>query len=245
MRKVNLIPMAGAGQRFIDEGYTIPKPMIDINGLPMIIKAAKCLPNADMWIFICKKEHIKSDQINKTLKKNFPNSTIISIDYLTEGQASTCLLAKELLKPNDILTIGACDAGMVYNKNDFNNKIINNDALIWTFKNNKSVMKNPNAYGYVDINNNGSATRVSCKNPISHNPINDHAIVGTFTFKRAEHFLVNAELVIKKDLRVNNEFYLDVVLDECINNGLKIAPLQIKTYFCWGTPSDLSDFLKR
>ena len=61
MRKVNLIPMAGNGQRFIDEGYSIPKPLIEINGLPMILRSAKSLPKADQWIFICKKDHISNN----------------------------------------------------------------------------------------------------------------------------------------------------------------------------------------
>ena len=64
MRKVNLIPMAGNGQRFIDEGYSIPKPLIEINGLPMILRSAKSLPKADQWIFICKKDHISNNRID-------------------------------------------------------------------------------------------------------------------------------------------------------------------------------------
>ena len=31
-----LIPMAGAGSRFAQQGYSFPKPLIDVNGKPMI-----------------------------------------------------------------------------------------------------------------------------------------------------------------------------------------------------------------
>lgn len=245
MRRVNLIPMAGQGQRFLDMGYKIPKPLIDIDGLPMIIRAAKCLPDADKWIFICRKEHIDSARIDMILLDYFPNSKIIAIDYLTEGQASTCLLAKELLKKNDILTIGACDNGMEYDKRKFKKLISTNDAIIWTFKNNKAVLKDPFMYGWVDVDSFGNATRVSCKKPISSSPINDHAIVGAFTFKKADYFITNSEIMITKGLKINNEYYLDNVLYECIKNGLRVTPFKIDEYNCWGTPSDLLEYFQQ
>ena len=70
MRRVNLIPMAGAGQRFVDAGYKVPKPLIEIEGLPMVVKAAKTLPPADQWIFICKEEHIRENGIDKLLNSH-------------------------------------------------------------------------------------------------------------------------------------------------------------------------------
>ena len=245
MRKVNLIPMAGRGQRFLDVGHKTPKPLIDIDGLPMIIRAANCLPDADKWIFICRKEHIDSAKIDIVLNDHFSNSKIISIDYLTEGQASTCLLAKDLLKKDDILTIGACDNGMLYDKKKFEKLISINDAIIWTFKNNKAVLKDPHMYGWVDVDSSGNAIKVSCKKPISNNPINDHAIIGAFTFKKAEHFIINAENMINKGLKVNNEYYLDNVLFECIKNGVRVAPFKVDQYNCWGTPSDLLEYFQK
>ena len=78
MRKVNLIPMAGSGQRFIDKGYSVPKPLIDVNGLPMVVRAAQSLPEADRWIFICRRDHIEHYKIDKIIKKYFSEPIIIS-----------------------------------------------------------------------------------------------------------------------------------------------------------------------
>ena len=50
MRKINLVPMAGEGKRFLDEGYKIPKPLIKIHCIPMFVHAAKALPKADLYI---------------------------------------------------------------------------------------------------------------------------------------------------------------------------------------------------
>lgn len=243
MRRVNLIPMAGEGQRFIDAGYTTPKPLIDINGLPMVVRAAKSLPEADQWIFICLEKHIKQANIDQELIKNFPGALVLSVDHLTEGQASTCLLARDYLLPNDRLTIGACDNGMKYSNVEYEQLINNHDALIWTFRYNSAVLQNPKMYGWVPVDGSGKATGVSCKEPISKHPQQDHAVVGTFSFKNASYFLECTDKIINKNRRVNNEFYLDVVLDECVLNGYNVYPFEVTDYICWGTPIDLNNYI--
>ena len=80
---------------------------------------------------------------------------------------------------------------------------------------------------------------------ISNNPINDHAVIGAFTFKKAENFIMNAENMIIKGLKINNEYYLDNVLFECIKNGLRVAPFKVDQYNCWGTPSDLLEYFQK
>ena len=243
MRRVNLIPMAGAGQRFVDGGYDTPKPLIEVDELPMIVQAANSLPVADYWIFICRKEHVLRYEIDKLLKQYFTNSDIISIDYVTDGQASTCLLARDLLYPDDQLTIGACDNAMEYSQEEFEVKFNQSNALIWTFRNNSAVLQNPKAYGWVEVDETGTALKVSCKEPISDNPLVDHAVIGSFSFQRAETFSQCVDSMIAKNRRINNEFYIDVALDECIGLGYVVRPFEVEKYICWGTPQDLEKYL--
>ena len=245
MRRVNIIPMAGEGIRFVNQGYRLPKPLIPINGMPMVVRAAKCLPSADLWIFICRKNHVLNSKIKDTLNQYFSSPKIISVDFLTEGQASTCLLAKKYLRPNDILTIGSCDCKMNYDKTIYNKKLITSDALVWTFRNNKSVVKNPEMYGWTKLDKVGQVSRVSCKVPISNTPIKDHAITGSFSFRKSEYFLEYCDKTISKNRRINNEFYLDIVLDECIIGGLNVQPFEVDEYNSWGTPLDLENYLKK
>ena len=67
-KRINLIPMAGAGQRFADVGYTLPKPLIPVAGKPMIVRAAGSLPKADKWIFVCRAQHLLSAPVEQVLK---------------------------------------------------------------------------------------------------------------------------------------------------------------------------------
>ena len=109
-RRVNIMPMAGEGLRFINAKYKKPKPLIDINGKPMFIRSAQRMPDADLWIFITQKKFLTNDLIAKEIDKNFKNYNIISVDQTTEGQASTCGLARKYLKNDDQIFINACDS---------------------------------------------------------------------------------------------------------------------------------------
>jgi len=133
---------------------------------------------------------------------------------------------------------------MDYDLNVLKEKLSHADALVWTFRKNPTVLQNPKMYGWVEIDQTGQAKKISCKSPISKQPLNDHAVVGTFSFKRAETFIRCVNSMIDKDRRINNEFYMDVALDESIQLGCVVLPLEVKKYICWGTPKDLIEYQK-
>lgn len=242
--QINLIPMAGAGSRFMAVGYKNPKPLIPVDDRPMIIRAAADLPKPDRWIFLCRSEHLEHYPLQKILQQYYPNSTIISVTELTEGQACTCLLAKEHINNDVALLIGACDNGMIYDRSAWERLLLDPavDAIVVTFRNNVTVERNPKAYGWVAVDANNTVQRVSVKVPISNDPIHDHAVVGAFWFRHGHDFVAAAEDMIAKNTRVNNEFYVD----ECINNavqlGKRVKVFEIDKYICWGTPNDLQTY---
>jgi dTDP-glucose pyrophosphorylase len=240
-RKVNLIPIAGAGKRFLDAGYTLPKPLIPVDGKPMVLCAVSHLPPADRWIFACRSEHIEESHIDLTLQENFQSPHIISVPQLTDGQASTCLLSRDLLLSDDILTVGACDNDMLYDPAGYAELLSQPDcdAIIWTFRNNPAVLQNPRMYGWVKVDANNRARRVSVKVPISATPMRDHAVIGAFTFKSAAHFIQFADEMIRLDRRINNEFYLDELMNVMIEAGKTVYVFEVDRYICWGTPQDL------
>lgn len=243
MRRINLIPMAGAGQRFVDAGITIPKPLIEAGGVPMIERAAKSLPEADRWIFVCREEHLAASDLAERLRALFGEVDIVPVGALTEGQACTCLLAKDLLRDDDRLTIGACDNAMTWEQRDYDAAMSGSgDAWIWTFRNNPAVLQDPRMYGWVAVGAEGGtrATEVSVKVPISETPMEDHAVIGAFTFRRAGDFIRLAEEMIAANRRIKNEFYVDELMNVFIESGKQVEVFEVDRYICWGTPGDLA-----
>jgi dTDP-glucose pyrophosphorylase len=149
-----LIPMAGAGSRFTEAGYIVPKPLLPILEKPMVVSAADALPKGDEYAFIVRDFQIIDYQVDKHLEKHFPDAHIVSIDHLTEGQAVTCLHAKELINNDNELAIGASDNGMIYSMSAFEEAKKDVDALVFSFRNNPAVNQKPQAYGWVKTKEN-------------------------------------------------------------------------------------------
>lgn len=236
--------MAGRGKRFTDEDYALPKPFIEVNGTPMFVTATKSLPTADKNIFLALREHRRKYHLARTLKDYFKKSAIITVNQVTEGQASTCMLAESQIDSDAQLTIGACDNGMTYERKKFD-QLMNEkdtDAIIWTFRHYPGVLVNPSHWGWVSVNKKGLVKKVSVKVPISDDPINDYVVVGCFSFKKARYFFENCRKMITDDRRINNEFYNDECINVLIENGLTVKVFEIDKYLGWGTPNDLKTY---
>jgi len=239
---IALIPMAGAGSRFTEAGYAIPKPLLPMLGKPMVVKAAEALPESDQYIFIVRDYQIADYQIDQHLKTHFPGCSIKVLDHLTEGQAVTCLQAKTEIDNNQPLCIGASDNGMIYDRGAFEAACMDADALIFTFRNNPAVLAKPTAYGWVRTSAANVVEQVSVKVPISQKPMNDHAVVGTFWFREGRMFAEAAEHMISRNKRINNEFYVDECMNDLMELGYKVKVFEIEHYVCWGTPADYETF---
>lgn len=248
-----LIPMAGAGRRFFKSGYKKNKaviPTIDRRtGIekPMVICAVSDLPSVHSEttkiIFVDRDFH-KSAGVEEEIYKYFQNSLFITVDHLTEGQACTCLLAKDLINNDDELLISACDNGIVFDENKYDTLKQEADVIAFTFTHNESSVNNPNAYGWVIVDNDNDMNCKGCsvKKAISENPENDHAIIATFWYRHGSDFVRAAEQMIEANDRINKEFYIDTVLNYNVSNGCRVKAFDVDKYIGWGTPNDYENY---
>ena len=231
-----LIPMAGAGKRFFDAGYIFPKPLIEIDNKPMIQWVIESLNLKANYIFIIQKEHQEKYNIKSVLKILQPNCKIIELDHLTEGAACTTLLAREFINNNDPLIIANSDQYINWNSSkafyDFNSK--NLDGAILTFE-----AIHPK-WSYAKCNNEGFVTEVAEKKVISRN-----ATVGVYYWKHGSDYVKSAEEMIKKNIRVNNEFYVCPVYNEFLLKNKKIKIHKVDKMWGLGTPEDLNNFIQK
>ena len=231
-----LIPMAGAGSRFKDAGYIFPKPLIEIDNKPMIQWVIESLNLEGNYIFIVQKEHQEKYNINSVLKILKPNCKIIELDKITEGAACTTLLAKKFIDNSNPLVIANSDQYIVWNSiksmYNFNTKRI--DGCILTFE-----AIHPK-WSYAKVGKNNFVSEVAEKKVISKN-----ATVGVYYWKKGSEYVKYAESMIKKNIRVNNEFYVCPVYNEAINDNKKIIIDQVSEMSGLGTPEDLNNFLAK
>jgi len=229
-----LIPMAGKGKRFEDAGYSFPKPLIDINGKPMIQIIIENLNFPAEHIFLCQKEHSEKYSLKELLDFISPNCKIVQVKGITEGAACTALLAKELINNDEELIIANSDQWVDWNNQHFLSYLRNNDASggIVTF-----IATHPK-WSFVKINDKNEVLEVAEKRPISN-----IATVGIYYFKKGKYFVEAAEQMIRKNIRTNNEFYIAPTYNEMIEAKKKILHYPIAEMRGLGTPEDLTRFL--
>ena len=235
-KKMNvLIPMAGAGSRFASAGYTFPKPLIEVNGKPMIQVVVENLNIDAHYIFLVQKEHYEKYNLKQLLNLISPECDIIQVDGLTEGAACTTLLARDLINNDEPLLMANSDQFVEWNSNEclyaFTADAI--DGGIVTFK-----ATHPK-WSFAKIGDDGFVTEVAEKNPIS-----DNATVGIYFWKKGSDYVKYADQMISNNIRTNNEFYVCPVFNEAIADDKKIRVKQIEKMWGIGTPEDLNYFLE-
>ena len=234
-KKLNvLIPMAGRGSRFADKGYVFPKPLVEIKGKPMIQLVIENLNIDANYIFIVQKEHVEKYNIKQMLEILKPGCTVIELDEVTEGAAVTTLLAKESINNDSPLLLANSDQYIEWDSSEIMYNFLNSeiDGGILTFESTHPK------WSYAKVNEHNFVTEVAEKNPISNN-----ATVGIYFWQKGSDYVAFAEDMIKKDIRVNGEFYVCPVFNQAIEAGKKIKIKNIDEMWGIGTPEDLDNFL--
>ena len=237
-KKMNvLIPMAGLGSRFSKEGYTLPKPLINVNGKPMIQLVVENLNIDAHFIFVVQKEHVEKYNLSTLLNLISPNCDIVITEGLTEGTACTTLLAKDIINNDNHLLIANCDQYVDWDSNDFMQTMLYHkvDGGILTFTDEEKSSK----WSFAKVNEEGFVTEVAEKKPIS-----DKATVGIYYFNKGNEYVKYCQNMINKNIRINNEFYVCPVYNEYINDNKSIKIKDCDRMWGIGVPKDLEFFLK-
>lgn len=225
-----VIPAAGKGSRFSNSGYSLPKPLIEIDNEPMIIKAVKSLNIDGRYIFILQHE---LHNIENLLREVAPNCVIIYIDYYTSGAATSVLLAEKYIDNDDELFVVNCDQIMDWNSTEALHNLRKFDAGVVT------IDSNDIKHSYVDIDEFGKIIRFAEKKVISN-----HALTGLHYWKHGSDFVSSAKELIDT---TEPEYYIAPTYNLLIQAGKKIGIHKISESMIHfvGTPQDLKLYESR
>lgn len=233
-----VIPMAGAGSRFARNGFSLPKPLISVHGIPMIrLVIENIRPSCPhRFIFVAQNCHIKTYGLKEKLTHWISDCSIVGIDGLTDGAACTVLKACSFINNNEPLMIVNSDQYIDARIDDYLNFCNNYDGAVMTMH-----ADNPK-WSFIERDKSGIIKRIVEKEVIS-----DEASVGIYNFARGCDFVSAAEEMINSDMRINGEFYVAPVYNLLIARGKRIACYTIGSVgngmYGLGTPEDLADFL--
>jgi NDP-sugar pyrophosphorylase family protein len=230
-----LIPMAGLGSRFPSHTYPMPKPLIEVNGEPMISKAIKSLNLDGNYFFVIAKNQFTS-LVEKTITAIKPGSKFIEIDYITEGPANSALLFRNQINSNEELVIANCDQLMEWNSENFLHNVRLYDGAVVTYH--TDTDKN----SYARLDKNGLVVEIREKEVISNVSLN-----GIHYWKKGSHFVNSADKMMElQDRAPNGEFYIGPTYNHMIRQGLKVGIYHIpnEQHHPVGIPDDLKKYLE-
>ena len=233
-----VIPMAGLGIRFANHGYDLPKPLIDVNGKPMIIRAIESLgfllDIKSNWYFVIAKNNF-TNQIKDTICSIIPDAKFIMIDYLTEGPTSSVLLFKDQINNDEELIIANCDQIMEWDSYLFFLNARQYDGTMVTYHN--DTEKN----SYARLDEKGLVIEVKEKEVISNVSLN-----GIHYWKKGKYFVDSAKkMIAAQDRAPNGEFYIGPTYNYMIKKNLKVGIYHIPNcqHHAVGVPADLERYL--
>ena len=244
-----IVPMAGLGKRFQEEGYVLTKPLIEVSGRSMVTTAIQSCPQAQQNMFVLRQDMPGVVEIQAELERNFNNTQFHVLKELTEGQAITTLEGLKALLQNktavdEPITVAACDNAILYDNEQWEHLSDNNnwDVVVWGGLNHVNAKRRPEMFGWIDYNRESlDILKVSVKQPID-DTLSHPIVIGMFTFRNAKILQQCVEALIANNHRINNEFYLDSAVNEALQLGLRCKVFNVDHFISFGTPNDLKTF---
>lgn len=233
-----IITMAGLGSRFRKAGYNCPKYMIEAKGKTLFEWSMDSLigynRHVSKYVFVVRKEDNTEDFIKDKMKKyGIDDVEVIGIDYLTDGQATTCMLAIPYCDPDKAIMVYNIDTYVEPNEMKYED--IQGDGHIPCFH------AEGDHWSFAKLDDRGNVTEVREKVRIS-----DNCTLGAYYFSSARLYkeLYNEYYADESRLE-KNEKYIAPIYNYMIEKGMKItiSIVDAKKVHVLGTPEELNVFL--
>ena len=243
MRPLHIImPMAGEGSRFLKAGWTTPKPLIQLHGKELFLRAIESISikNVQMkYSFIVRQEHIDKYGIDKGIKSILPDANIFSVTKTTRGAVETCLMAECAIDDEDGVIVMDCD--LEFRSWKFIEIIrgilsqpaeaVNGGALV-------GFESDQPKYSYAELGSDGLVKRTAEKEVISN-----HALCGAYFFSTGRRFKEIAHRLLNEPEFMKPEYYVSLLYNYLLADGEKVQLATMEEYHSYGTPEELKQYL--
>jgi len=243
-----VVPMSGSGQRFVDAGYTDPKPLIVVDGKPMIQHVTELFPGEANITYICNSDHLCSTKMREILTRIAPACRIVSCQ---KGAGPVAALQHTFgtIDDNMETIVSYCDYGTVYNYDDFLLQMRRSgaDGGITYYTGFHPHMLGTDHYDYAkhctDEHGNEWMVEISQKTPFGENKLAEYASNGTYYFRNGAILKKYAQRLLSGAPSSNGEYYVSSIYNLMVADGLKTKLYRIHNMLQWGTPYDLECYL--
>lgn len=247
MRHQLVIPMSGLGSRFTHVGFKDPKPLIKINGHPMIEWVLRMFPGHEEPIFICRREHLDNTEMREVLSSLKPRGRIVSIEGAKTGPVAALLCAAEVIDDNQPVLVSYCDYYMHWNYKRFLDELdlaVYAGAVPCYTGFHPHLLPLHNLYASCRVIEGSDLIEIREKHSFEADKMYAFHSPGVYFFDSGRRLKIYGQRLIDSGDSLNGEYYVSMVYNHLLADGLRVQVPTCIEHFCqWGTPEDLAEYL--
>ena len=237
-----IAPMAGTGQRFVDKGYQDPKPLIRVNGKRIIEYIIGMFSPDDEFVFICNEKHLKETNMEQVLKELCPNSQVVSMPMHKYGPVYTVQQVYDYIEDDEEVIVTYCDKPYVWDREDFNRHVEENklDGCVLSHSGFHPHTLNNTKMAFMKTIGD-SVVEIKEKECYTDDPMSEHASTGTYYFRKGSYVKKYFDEAVEKNIQYNGEYYVTLVYNLLINDGLSVGYYDTPFATVMGTPEEVEN----
>jgi len=237
-----IVPMAGQGQRFVNAGYSDPKPLISVIDKRVIEHIIDMFSNDDEFVFICNEDHLSVTDMESVLSSLCDNFKIVSMPSHKNGPVFTVKEVYDQIDDDDEVIITYCDNPYLWNRQDFNEHVSteNLDGCILSHSGFHPHTLNNTKMAFMKTEGELVA-EIKEKECYTDDPMSEHASTGTYYFKRGSLIKKYFDEAMDKNIQYNGEYYVTLVYNLLIADGLRVGFYDTPFATVMGTPEEVEN----
>ena len=238
--------MSGQSSRFSSAGYTTPKHLIEIDGKKVIEHIVDLYPKDSDFVFIINDKHQKETDVVEVLHSLVPDGVIVTVDSHKKGPVHSVLKASKYIRDDEPVVVNYCDFSMYWDYNDFEEFVQQTecDGCVVCYTGFHPHMLGSDNYAFCRTEEDRVIAEIREKQPFTDDKMSEYASTGTYYFRKGSYVKKYFQKLIDDDININGEYYVSLVHNLLINDGLLNSIYEVPVMLQWGTPLDMNMYLQ-
>nr|WP_326125936.1 NTP transferase domain-containing protein [uncultured Oscillibacter sp.] len=244
-----IIPMTGYGSRFVAAGYKELKPLIRVNGVPIIEWIVRGMfPGQEDFLFVCRQEHLDTvEDMEKLLHRLAPKGEIFAIqDWVKKGPVYDVLRAAASIPDEMPCAISYCDFYMTWDWARFQRDVAERgcDGCIPCYTGyHPHLMVRKNLYASCLTDSEDNLIEIREKYSFAQDKTKALHSPGIYYFRTGALLKEYCQKLMNGGPALNSEYYASLPYNYMVQDGRKVwVPANVKRFCQWGTPEDMADY---
>lgn len=236
--------MCGKGRRFLDAGFLDLKPLIKVDGKPMIEHVVNLFSGINQFVFVCNNDHLKITNLSEELLRIVPNAKVVGLPDHDLGPVYSLSNTLDLLDANDEVIVNYCDFSTLWDFDSFLDQVqtIKADGAIVAYRGFHPHMLGTTEYAFMRVDDVGKVHEIREKRSFTNDRMNEFASNGTYYFRTANILRESIHKLLACPPHENGEYYVSLLYNQMIANEQLVVIYETDYMLQWGMPEDLIQY---